>query len=89
MSDNDQDARERLAAPPTTPPSRSRAAPHEEPAMTLPGNPTPSESTEKLGKLEGALLGVLGVMGALIVGGSLVVMAAMVLLGGNALALPE
>ncbi|GAA1689426.1 hypothetical protein GCM10009792_06970 [Microcella alkalica] len=57
--------------------------------MTLPGNPTPSESTEKLGKLEGALLGVLGVMGALIVGGSLVVMAAMVLLGGNALALPE
>ena len=40
--------------------------------MTLPTPPTPSESTDKVGRLEGALLGVLGVMGALILGSALV-----------------
>lgn len=57
--------------------------------MTLPANPRPSESTERIGKLEGALLGVLGIMGALIVGGSLVVMVTSLVLGGNALEIPE
>lgn len=57
--------------------------------MTLPGNPRPSESTEKVGKLEGALLGVLGIMGALIIGGSLVVMVTSLVLGGTALEIPE
>jgi len=40
--------------------------------MTLPTSPTPSESTEKVGRLEGALLGVLGVMGVLVVGSAVV-----------------
>ena len=40
--------------------------------MTLPTSPAPSESTEKVGRLEGALLGVLGVMGVLVVGSAVV-----------------
>ncbi|WP_156376812.1 MULTISPECIES: hypothetical protein [unclassified Microcella] len=57
--------------------------------MTLPGTPTPSESTQRVGVLEGALLGVLGIMGALIIGGSLVVMVASLVLGGSALEISE
>ena len=40
--------------------------------MTLPPSPTPSESTDKVGRLEGALLGVLGVMGVLVVGSAVI-----------------
>jgi len=57
--------------------------------MTLPGNPRPSESTERIGVLEGGLLAVLGIMGALIIGGSLVVMVTSLVLGGSALEIPE
>ena len=57
--------------------------------MTMPGNPRPSESTVRIGKLEGALLGVLGIMGALVIGGSLVVMVTSLVLGGSALEIPE
>lgn len=57
--------------------------------MTLPRHPTPSESMSKVGVLEGGLLAVLGIMGVLIVGGSLAVIVTSLVLGGNALEIPE
>lgn len=57
--------------------------------MTLPRHPTPSESMSKVGVLEGGLLAVLGILGVLIVGGSLAVIVTSLVLGGNALEIPE
>jgi hypothetical protein len=53
--------------------------------MTLPDNPTPSESTQKMGVLEGGLLGVIALIGGLITVGGLVIIVAGFLLGNNAL----
>jgi hypothetical protein len=53
--------------------------------MTLPDNPTPSESTKKMGVLEGGLLAVIALIGGLITVGGIVIIAAGFLLGGNVL----
>jgi hypothetical protein len=53
--------------------------------MSMPSNPTPSESTEKMGKLEGALLGVIGLIAVLTIGAGIVIGVTSIVLGGNAL----
>lgn len=57
--------------------------------MTLPHTPAPSESTTRLGVLEGGLLAVIGALGLLVTAGAIVVAVASIVLGGSALELPE
>lgn len=51
--------------------------------MTLPTSPSPSESTQKIGKVEGALLGVLGLIALLITGGAVAISIVSLVIGGG------
>jgi len=55
--------------------------------MTLPTSPAASESTDKIGRLEGALLGVVGVMAVLVIGSAVILSAVSILVGDGQIAL--